>query len=156
MKKIVILLSAFITFNGLAMQDQNEPTNAIVLRRPRSNSMSVSAVPIIQQVQPSHTNLYIPQTYDLTEVLEKESRCCFCWARWFFRPASIVAPILATIVIGLSEYFMKTNTKTSSVFNCIGLGLTALGALMSSLLALTNDNLQNIDTYLSKNNNIGG
>lgn len=94
-------------------------------------------------------SVYIPQHYDVSEMLHRESVCCFRISRYFLQPLNVIAPLFATGFVGVAEYIMDDNPKLAKILNGIGLACNATQFVTSVLLIKINDKQQGIDEYIT-------
>lgn len=91
---------------------------------------------------------YMPQSYDVSRQLVKESKCCFFTGRWLLQPINVVAPLISSILIGFSEYYINSKPETAQLLNGLGLGFAVIDFISGVWLVKITDRVQEIDHYV--------
>ena len=142
------LFSCSLIFSCFAMRDAPTEASSSSNNPPttteRSQNLTVASVTTDQT-----PSVYIPQHYDVSEMLHRESVCCFRISRYILQPINVIAPLLATGFVGVAEYVMDDDTKLARVLNGIGLICSAAQFVTSVLLIKVNDKQQSIDEYIT-------
>ena len=140
-KFILLLLGLFLDCGAMTPEnsESDKPSLSIVLPTTIEQSRGATDNPV---------NVYIPQHYDVTEDLHRESRCCFCAARWLLQPLAVASPLISSVFVGFGEYYVKDNPNAAQILNGIGLGFGVVGFISSTLLIKVNTKLENIDNYI--------
>ena len=135
-----ILSTLILAWNGAAMVAEKS-----------SDSISLPTITVQETTTVAKTDVpevYIPHNYDVTEDLNRGSRCCFNTSFWFIQPVAVASPLASSVLVAFGEYYINDNPNVAKILNGIGLGFSVAGFVASTLLIKINNKLKKIDAYI--------